>query len=771
MRVLFKIAWAELRTLFYSPIAWVILVVFFIISGVLFVEPLVEHSRIQEISQSNNPNYEGFKDGYSASLFAETFSAILFYLYLFIPLLTMGVFSREINNGSIRLLYSSPVSVRELVFGKYLGLLLFNLVLLSGVAILLITGMLSIREVEYKIYLAAFLGLFLLSATYSAIGLFISCLTGYQLLAGLATMMVFVLLGFIGNFWQGYDFFRDISYFLSLPNRVDRMINGLITSRDLLYYLLIIAMFLSFTLLKLKSTQAYIPRSRLIIRYALIFLLISCLGYFSSRPGYIAYLDVTNNKINTIDSTVQEVFKEFDGSPITVTLYANLFDGRFALAAPKNRNHYVWDFWEKYRRFYPAMKMKYEYYYKIDPYNQYTVASYAGKTIHEIASLTAKTYETDFSLFKKPEQIDSLFDFTHEPALLLMELEYKGKKSVLRTFEVKPHWPPDRVVAGSLRRLVRDSTPALLFTTGHYERSPNKFGEREFGGHTNETFSLQALTNLGVDIDTVSLRHQEVPLSTAALVVADPRSMLDTTEQQKILDFINDGGNALFYGEYGKEAMLNPILDKIGIRLERGTLFDRNGENSYIDFTAATTAAGNKLAREEAIQSYWLGKGKGADAYMTRPVTLKYMERDGFSVKPILVVKGNKDTWIEQGHYVPDSAMASFSAEQGDTRKDEYVLAVQLTRTIKGKEQRIIVAGDADHMSRFRQNGVSVFNACYSWLLYNDYPVYQTVRIPQDIFLSIGRKTGKMLYTLYVYILPALVLTVGMILLIRRNRN
>lgn len=771
MRLALKIARAELRTLFYSPIAWVVIVVFFVITGVLFVDPLVDISRVQEVAMENSPYYEGNIQGYTLSLFAGTFDAILSYLYLFIPFLTMGAISRELNNGTIKFLYSSPVRIRELVLGKYLGLLFFNFFLLAAIAILLITGMFSIQHVEYKVYLSAFLGIFLLSSTYTAIGLFISSLTSYQLVAGVATFLVFILLTFMANIGQQYDFVRDLTWFLSLPSRVDRMITGLITSRDVFYFLLIIILFLAFSMVRLKSTQESKKRTALYFRYLVVFAVILSLGYFSSRPGQVLYLDVTENKKNTIDSTVQNVIKELDGSPITVTLFTNLLDDRVNLGAPENRNNYVWNYWEKYRRFYPNINMKYEYYYKIGAPNSYLLSAYQGKTVKEIAQLTARQFGLDFSLFKTPEEIEKRFDFSKEPPVLLMELEYKGKKAVLRTFPVDPKWPGDPTVAGTLRRLVRDTTPKVFFSTGHFERSPDKFGEREYSAHTKDVVAENALVNQGVDVDTLSLMNNAIPANAAMLVVADPKTELAPVEQQRITEFLDKGGNAIFYAESGKLAMLEPVLNRLGVQLNKGTLYDQDGKASYIDMDAKATAAGNELAGEEAMQIYKIKKDKGASAWFTRPATISYEEKDGFTIRPIFSKKGNDHIWVENGLYVADSAEATFSVSEGDLRKDEYILGIQMTRAINGKEQRIVITGDADHMSRLRGNGASVFNAYYSWLMYNEYPVYKTMRFQRDTLLSIGRTTGKILYNVYVYLLPGTLLAFGIILLIRRKRK
>ncbi len=111
----------------------------------------------------------------------------------------MGTISREVNSGSMNLLSSSPIRVREIIAGKYLGLMIYNLVLMSSIAFLLFTGYFSIVNAELKWFLSMMLGFWLLSSAYLAIGLFISCLTNYQIMAGIATFVIFFLLNEIGK--------------------------------------------------------------------------------------------------------------------------------------------------------------------------------------------------------------------------------------------------------------------------------------------------------------------------------------------------------------------------------------------------------------------------------------------------------------------------------------------------------------------------------------------------------------------------------------------
>ena len=771
MKIIFKIARAELRHLFYSPIAWVVIVLFFVITGMGFVSSLKELARIQEVSMENSAGFEGFFDGLTLKLFMSSIGNALSYFYLFIPLLTMGTISREHNTGTMKLLFSSPLRVRELVLGKYFGLLVFNFILLCSIGLLLLTGALSIKDADYPIYLSTLLGFFLLSNTYLAIGMFISSLTQYQIMAGIITYLVFAILGMADKFGQRYDLVRDLTYFLSLSGRVDFMIVGLITSRNVCYYLLIIAMFIGFTMIKLRSLQESKKWTVSFTRYSVLSAIILFAGYFTSRPGAVAYWDVTRHNDNTIDSTTQAVLKELDGSPVTVTLYTNLLDKKVREGLPENRNKYLWGFWENYLRFYPNMKFRFEYYYKLDD-NSFFKEMYPGRTVEQMVDLQVRTHGLKRSLFQSSQEIDKKIDLSDEPAKLLMELEYKGRKTILRTFtDNRNIWPAQMNVAGAVRKLVRDSIPRIVFSTGHFERSPWKYGEREYAMHTAYKEAGKALVNTGVKVDSISLM-EKVPLpGSDVLVIADPKSALSAIEQERVMDFLNRGGNALLYAEPGKQEILNPLLNRIGVNIEPGVLMNFNINTSPVDVRNELNTAGNAMAREEEMQRHFLKKKRSAAGLFNSAAELSWKEIDGFTITPVSVFEGNQKVWRENGYLGLDSALATFSAAEGDVMKDGYPMALKLSRTVNGKEQRIVVAGDADFMSLKNHSGFTIGVGFYSWLMNNEYPVYRTVHFKTDKFLTIGRKTGNLLWNVYVYILPAILLLTGLILVIRRSRK
>ncbi|QEC42108.1 ABC transporter permease subunit [Pseudobacter ginsenosidimutans] len=771
MKIIFKIARAELRTLFYSPIAWITLVVFFVISASQFVDPLVSHANIQDQKLLNSPGWLGFKGPLTLKMFMQTIGSFSSYLYMFIPLLTMGVINREETTGTMKLLTSSPIRIREIVLGKFAGLMVFNLVLSLLIALLLYTGFFSIEHAEFKWYFSMVLGYFLLTGAYMAIGLFISCLTSYQIVAGIGTFIAFYILGMIGKLWQEYDFIRDLTWFLSMKGRIEPFIYGLITTREIFYFSLIIVLFLGLSIIKLKSRQESKKWTISFFRYSALIVIIVLAGYFSARPGYVGYLDVTRDKLRTIDTATQAVLRELDGSPITVTLYGNLLGLNAASAMPALRNEYIWDFWEQYIRFYPNIRFRYVNYYGVAKKDSSLIKNFPGKSVDEVAIQFAKFFKKDTSYFLKQKEIGKYVDLSGEDEMkALMELEYKGKKAFLRTYQM-PTWPLDPNVSASIRKLTRPSLPKIMFTTGHYERSPWRNGEREFGGHTNKQNESRAMVNMGMDADTISLLTKDIPENTDILVVADPRSELAPVEIEKINGYIAAGGNAIFYGEPGKQQMLNPVLNPIGINLDNGTIVQPRKHVPSDYQGVALNMTGNKMAREDDMQLAQRGWNVSAGGMINGGCNISFSDMAGFKAESIMPLKADSGLWIEKGVYKEDSAKPTFSESDGDYRLPEYTIGVRLSRKAANKEQRIVVFSDADLMAVKNSDGSGIGLGMYSWLNYNEYPVYKTKVVPLDIRLSINKSTATTIWYLYVYILPAMLLITGAVILIRRKRK
>lgn len=235
MHYIKTIARKEFTSFFKSPAAYMVLVGFLIITGWFFANPLFL------INQSD---------------LRTLFSIIPIIFLIFIPAITMGLVSKENNNGTIELLSTMPVKSSDIVIGKFiagLGLIITGLVLSL---IHPITIMLIGTNVDVGAMFTGYLGLILLASAYSAIGLFASCLTKNQIIAFIISFVIifffFILdyaLFFIPSAISGIFQYLSINYHFS------NIAKGVIDTRNVIYFgsLTYVFLFLASTSLDLKK--------------------------------------------------------------------------------------------------------------------------------------------------------------------------------------------------------------------------------------------------------------------------------------------------------------------------------------------------------------------------------------------------------------------------------------------------------------------------------------------------------------------------------------
>lgn len=773
MKKIRKIAKTELRNLFYSPVAWFLCIAFLVQCAFFFIKAMEPIAKWQDLLLKHSGGiFRNFQGSITRGVFLNDlgiFVNALQNLYLFVPLLTMGIISREISNGTIRLLYSSPVRSRDIVLGKYLAVIAFNAILVLIIALFVCIGIAGIKNVEFGMLWSAILGFFLLVCTYTAIGMFMSSLTTYQIISALGTFMILFLLEFVGQLWQGYDFIRDLTYFLSIKGRTSNLMIGLITTNDVIYFLVIIFIFVAFTYLKVQGARELKPWWVKGSKYVLVLFSGLLIGYTASRPTLIGYWDTTRDKVNTLHHKTQEIVKELGDDPIEVTLYCNFLSNGMDYGLPENRNNYLAHLWSKYIRFKPDFRFKYVYYYDVMDGDSLIYKNFPGKNIHEIAELLAEGRGVNLSKFMKPDEIRKLIDLNDEKKKLVMKLNYKGRSTFLRTFDDPRKWPDEPEVAAAFKRLMKTEMPQLLYSTGHYERSVIKAGEREYGTHTLALGSRISLVNNGFDVDTIDVEHKAIPLNTSAFILADPKSKFSDAAQQRIATYIDNGGNMMVLGEPDKAEMINPVLKMLGVEMMAGKLVQVSADNtpdfvaSYFNWTGAEMAdLSTSYAKRE--------KGDTLSQIMPGVTGLRWSDSGAFKIEPILVTFKGK-AWLKSEKLVVDSATPVFNPEAGDLKLDSFVTGLKLTRMINGKEQRIVVTSDADWLSALRMSRAEPFQTMYSWLSYNELPIFTWRPFEKDSRLSFTHPTVMTFKIILLYLLPAGVLIGGIILLIRRKRQ
>ncbi len=232
--MILTIAARELRSLFLSPLAWCLLAMMQFILAWLFLVQVEQFVRLQ-------PRLAGMEGapGLTDLVVAPLLGNAAIIALLLIPLLSMRLVSEELRSGTFSLLLSAPLSVYQIVLGKYLGLLaVLGLILLMSAAMAL--SLLSGGELDLGRLAAGLLGLGLVLAAAAAVGLCFSALSPQPAVAAVGSYGLLLFLWLI-NLAAGADG-RGSALFawIAMPTHFDRLLSGLVRSSDLVYFALCI---------------------------------------------------------------------------------------------------------------------------------------------------------------------------------------------------------------------------------------------------------------------------------------------------------------------------------------------------------------------------------------------------------------------------------------------------------------------------------------------------------------------------------------------------
>ncbi len=247
--MIFTIAGRELRSLFLSPLAWAILGVVQFIYAYLFLSQVETFMSLQS-RLATLDGAPGVVDIVVAPLFAN--AAVL--LLLITPLITMRVLSEERRNRTLSLLFSAPISMTEIIVGKYLGVLSFILILVGMLALMPLSLLVG-TDLDLGKLAAGLLGLTLVVSAFTAIGIFMSSLTEQPTVAAITTFGLLLLLWIID--WAGNSGApaSGLLAYLSVLHHYESLLKGLFSSVDVIYYLLITILFLGFSIRRLDADR------------------------------------------------------------------------------------------------------------------------------------------------------------------------------------------------------------------------------------------------------------------------------------------------------------------------------------------------------------------------------------------------------------------------------------------------------------------------------------------------------------------------------------
>ncbi len=264
MKRTLTIASRELRSLFVSPVAYVVLTLWSVIAGTFFLASLIGFQeriiQLQQFQMIQQIELMNLNDDLIEPFIGSMWVILLFLL----PAITMGLVSSEKANGTDELLLTSPISIWDIVFGKFFAGVGFVTVMTAIVAffpaLLFVYG-----EPEIGKTITGLVCLLFVSVTYVAVGIFASSVTRNQLIAFIFTFVLLLILGMMLPFivditMAGSGLGREsgiaqVVRWMATGSHVDRMLQGLVDTGDLIYFVVASGVFLLLSKTVIESAR------------------------------------------------------------------------------------------------------------------------------------------------------------------------------------------------------------------------------------------------------------------------------------------------------------------------------------------------------------------------------------------------------------------------------------------------------------------------------------------------------------------------------------
>ncbi len=252
MQKIFSICKRDFVNYFNSPIAYVLIALFLFLTGKVFMIALANLLEAYRIYSQ----YPWAKEEITlAQMVLRPFFLLMSNILLFmIPMITMRLIAEEKKLGTIEFLYTSPITIHQIIFGKFFAAISLVLIMLLGTAIypllLKIYGNPDLGTVA-----SGYIGLILLAMAFIGLGLFASSLTENQIIAAIINFSILLLFWMIN--WGSRNIsnpkLAEVLNYLSIPEHFGDFAKGVVDTQHSFYFLSIAAFGLFLTWIILQS--------------------------------------------------------------------------------------------------------------------------------------------------------------------------------------------------------------------------------------------------------------------------------------------------------------------------------------------------------------------------------------------------------------------------------------------------------------------------------------------------------------------------------------
>lgn len=687
----------ELKGYFQSPIGYIFVGVFMALCSMFFISGALAYQTADLSSIFANIN--------------------IVYLFL-VSILTMGLFSLERSRKTDQLLLTAPISVRDIVIGKYLAALsVFGVTLAISLVfpfILNIFGSPSTSEM-----IGSYVGFILLWSAFIAIGLFISALTESQMIAAVITFGVLLLVYYVD--WISASIANEtianiVSWF-SLMSRYNELQTGILSLENVIYYLSFIFVFLFLTIQVIKRRQYSDTKFRInnaVITASIIagtLLVNAIVGTISTKLPL--KLDMTEDKIYEFSAQTKQVMEELE-EPINVyALYPDSASGELVIAIKEYLNQYK------------EMSNKLSVTY-VDPYED---PAFVRKFGTEAGVGTV--------IIEQGERFRVL------PLEKLYTMNQQGTVAI---------------------DLERQMTSAIRFVTGIGNSVKAYFIE----GHDEYSSPelKDALTNEGYEVATINLSNTDIPEDATVLISMAPAVDFTAFERDVMDAYLMNGGKAAFVFTTGTPKMerLYQYLTEWGISPNNDFVYESDSNHAMRSSYGVPVPVPTLM--EHAITEKLINSDIPYVAARACSFSINENNLQHTYITPLL--QTSKASWG-----ITDLSRTATTKAEGDI--DGPLTVAAISEKSDGTNGAIFVLGALDSIETpgvmdeaSYCNGDFVLNS-FSYLTNKGDALNIRPKVISAEKLTMTESQVKTLSNLLQYVLPLLILIIGLIVWLRRR--
>lgn len=445
-----------------------------------------------------------------------------------------------------------------------------------------------------------------------------------------------------------------------------------------------------------------------------VLLLLAAIALYQLIALHPLYWDTTRNASNSLAESSVETLKQLHGT-VNITMYANSKDAELG-----DIEQLVRDFIGQYQRYKPDITLAF-----IDPANN---AEAMRKT--EIRSNRE------------------------------MVVEYQGRSEHLTLLN-------EQTVTSALLRLAHSADQKLMFVDGH--------GERKLDGTANHDLGEfgKKLKQNGFQLSSLNLAlAQDVPSNGSVLIVTQPQISLLPGEINKLLRYVDNGGNLLWLLDAEPLYGLERLASKLGVLLTPGTIIDPDAQkmNAPANWTLGASYPPHPVTRNFNLITAFpyaraLGREDNGNAESNRQADNESSNNSAWRQSTLIEVANNG--WVSRN---PIPKNLHF-----DKNRDipgPFSVAVALQRTINEREQRIVVVGSGSFLANtYSGNGgnIDLGINMVNWLANEEHLIATQPRATIDSAITLSKNQLNLISYTFVIVVPLLLMGIGAVQWWRRK--